>query len=374
MLGCSGILKIGKIVYNINGLFFIGGIMKNSVKAVKNYVVMFVIFFTAISPAFSQITQLEELKNTTDKLIENLAEVLPFNSTIGLNWSDSFIGQMPPHFGIGISAGFTTMDFTAISGLMKLFGTSVPLDSIMFGSNGLFSFPAYTVEARIGGIKIPLDIGLKFGLLTPDFSKSQIEKFFKGVDLGIDYLLLGADFRYALLNNKVFPLCVSIGFGVNYLRGGIEKAFLQGVSIDGPAYGIKLSQSSSKLEFQWSTINFEFKPQISFPLKILTPYAGAGLSYSMTNAGYSVTTAGLKVTNPGNTLNEDEIKELLKKEFGITEISDKGFENTKNLSKFNIRAFGGFSVNLIFVRFDLTAMYNVLSGNLGATLGLRFQL
>jgi hypothetical protein len=216
-----------------------------------------------------------------------------------------------------------------------------------------------------------LDIGFKFGYLKPDTTKSLVDKFASGVDFGIDYLLLGADFRYALFDKKVFPFKLSIGLGINYLKGGITSAFSSGIEFNDPVFDISISQKSpGKLDVYWNTINFELKPQVSFPLKIITPYAGAGLSFSLTEAGYKVITPPLELNGP---FTKDQIMQILKDEFGI-DVLEEGFRYVNNKSKFNMRAFGGFSVNLIFVRLDFTGMYNLLSGDLGATFGFRFQL
>jgi hypothetical protein len=340
--------------------------METSGRTMKKLVVLLIIFLIAVSPAFSQKI-IEDLQNTANDLIDSLAEALPFNSTIGLNWSDAYIGQFPFHFGIGVSAGFTTMDFSSISNLLDSFGVDMESSILDIG----FPLPAYTVEARLGGIIIPLDIGFKFGYLKPDFTQSLVDKYVSGVDFGIDYLLIGADFRYALFDKKVFPFKLSIGLGINYLKGGINTSFSSGIEFNDPNYNITISQESPELDVYWNTINFELKPQISFPFKFLTPYTGVGLSFSLTEAGYKVTTREL--TLDGGPLSKEQIMEILKDEFGLN-ISTDGFRYAKKTPKFNMRAFGGFSVNLVFVRLDLTGMYNFTGGNFGATLGFRFQL
>ena len=64
------------------------------------------------APVFSQ-SELDELKSRLDSFSEAMALSLPFNSTIGLNWSDAYIGQflrLPPHFGAGLSVGVTALN------------------------------------------------------------------------------------------------------------------------------------------------------------------------------------------------------------------------------------------------------------------------
>jgi hypothetical protein len=128
---------------------------------------LLIIFLPAASPVFSQ-GAFKDLQNAADNVIDDLAASVPFNSAIGLNWSDAYIGSFP-HFGVGASLGATTIDFNAVSGLMSMFGVPLKIEGFFEGIG--FPLPAYTVEARIGGIIIPVDIGVKFGVLNPDFAQ-----------------------------------------------------------------------------------------------------------------------------------------------------------------------------------------------------------
>lgn len=321
----------------------------------KTIFIILAVFLLAASPVFSQ--NIEDIKKAADIVIDDLGAAIPFNSTLGLNWSDAYIGQIP-QFGIGASVGITTIDFTAASDLLSLFGTDIPFkDSDFFKGIGL-PVPAYTAEARIGGIIIPIDVGLKFGILKPDFSKDLLDKFTSDSGFGLDYLLIGGDVRYALINKKVFPLRLSIGLGVNYLRGGISSAFTQTINLTGGS----IPFTDSTMEVLWNTLNFELKAQVSFPFAIITPYLGAGASYSISEAGFKVT---------GDITNAAHINQL--KTLGMTDASAEGFEYIKEINSFNVRAFGGFSINLSVIRLDFTGMFNVLNGNFGASFGIRFQ-
>jgi len=308
------------------------------------------------SPAFS--ADLSDLQKHVDTFSEKISRVLPFNSTIGLNWSDAYIGQLlskPPRFGVGFSAGATTMDIKFINELLKEFGTNevhIPLLE-RFG----FPIPAYTVEGRIGGFVLPFDIGVKIGYLP------GLNIF----DMKLDYLLVGADFRYALIDSKLFPLKLSVGVGYNYLSGGISRD-IPGQSFSFNSYGI--TAGSSNLGFLWGTSTVELKVQVSYPVFFITPYAGVGASYAWTHAGYKVDSdSDLAIS--GGAL--DQFIKDVEKDLGIN-ASKNGFESIVNNANFNIRAFGGLSFNMAVVRLDLTAMYNILGGNFGASLGLRFQL
>jgi hypothetical protein len=126
------------------------------------------IFVTAAALAFTVVTlsysaQLKDLQNGVVDFSEKMAKSLPFNSSLGLNWSDAYIGKIfpsvPPHFGIGGSFGFTTMDLPALKTLAGQLGYGMP-----FTTDRLF-FPVYTLEGRLGGFFLPFDIGVKFGTL-----------------------------------------------------------------------------------------------------------------------------------------------------------------------------------------------------------------
>ncbi|MCL2808579.1 MAG: hypothetical protein FWD24_00790 [Treponema sp.] len=172
-----------------------------------------IILALAAGPAFSQMESLDELKNTTESFAKAMAQALPFNSTIGLNWSDAYIGQLldtPPRFGFGISAGATIIKLDLINKMIgELGGDQIP--DILMG----LPLPGYTIDARIGGFILPFDIGIKVGVL--DTSKMGFD-----LPVGIEYFLFGFDFRYALVDSKVMPIKVSVGAGFNHLSGGIN--------------------------------------------------------------------------------------------------------------------------------------------------------
>ena len=346
--------------------------MKNFQKTV---LVCVVILFCATSPAFSQSTfKIDDLQENADKFIDSLAKSLPFNSTIGLNWSDAYIGKMPPHFGIGISTGFTTMDFDSLSGLISQFDKNMNFSNASnFKKYGL-PIPSYTAEARIGGIIIPFDFGIKFGYISTGAFESLLENSSSELPFGLKNMLIGADVRFSPLDKKVFPIKLSVGLGFNYINGEITATLPNTLSYSftnsGDTYTI--SQTAGELGIKWSTSVLELKTQVSFPFKFITPYAGVGISYAFSQAGYSVNSK-LSVKRNGTDVSIKDVEEILKN-LGLTGVSETGFETIKKNPSFNSRAFGGFSLNLAFFRLDLTGMYNFSGGDFGITLGSRFQL
>jgi len=307
-----------------------------------------------------------------------MANSLPFNSTMGLNWSDAYIGlffpSLPPHLGLGFSTGYTTMDFGSMNGLLDMFDVNLP-GNLNFGGFPLFG---YTVEARVGGIILPFDVGLKFGFM--EFSPDFLNNIGLGIpgfkDFSMDYMLLGADLRYAVVKSKVSPFKVSIGAGFNYLKGGMSigipgtNSLQYDYSVNGDDKILKLTQP--RLGLDWSTKSLDFKAQASVSLLIFTPYLGIGASHAWSNAGYGIKSELLDENDDPIVL-DAATKDALAA-YGLGGISANGFSHYNDVTGWSFRTFGGFSINLPFVKLDFTGMYDFLSGCYGVTFGTRFQL
>ena len=152
----------------------------------KRFVVVLLVLVAA-SGAFAATPTftIGEFRDAFQGFANGAAGALPLESSVGLNWSDAQIGQFP-HFGIGVTAGAATIPFGAINSAISAFSGSIP-SSLGFLSNVGIPFPAYTIDARIGGFVLPFDIGFKFGFLPANSLSS--------LGFSVDYLLVGADFR-----------------------------------------------------------------------------------------------------------------------------------------------------------------------------------
>jgi hypothetical protein len=317
----------------------------------------------AAVPAFSQNT-LGALQDEVRAFSGSLAKSLPLNSSLGLNWSDAYIGPLiglPPHFGVGVSMGMSTMDFKAIDRLLGQFGTSLPftLDRMII--------PGYTAEFRVGGFILPFDLGFKFGYL-PNLDMEGIK---------LDYTLLGGEVRYALLEeNPVLP-SVSLGLGVNYLAGGIGTALETGrvFSFTEGNLAHTLALSDTDMGFSWETTALDFTAQVSKSFILITPYLGLGLNYAWSKAGYA---AQADLEYDGVKVSKDDLAAIRQalKTAGISglEVDTGSLSSIIENQGLGLRAFGGLSLNIVVVKVDLTGMYSFLSGDYGFTLGLRFQL
>jgi hypothetical protein len=330
--------------------------MKN-MKKVLGFVLGMALSGTA--PLFPQ-QDLQNLQKAAGEFSETLAKSLPFNAALGLNWADAYIGMFlpgfPPHFGIGASLGYTTMDFAAFDGLLNQFDLSVP-DGFDLGQLAL---PAYVTEARIGGFVLPFDVGLKFGAFENLGNSSA----------SVNYTLLGGEFRYAILDGKENLLLpnLSVGVGVNYLSGSFTKTG-SSLSFVVPSLSETLDLTDSKVKLQWETLALDFKAQVSKSFLILTPYIGLGASHAWSSVGYTV-----EGKYPAGT-KKDAINSALKSA-GVegVDFSGKGFSTIFEETGWSLRAFGGLSVNLALFRLDLTGLFNFFDGNYGVTLGARLQV
>jgi len=327
-------------------------------KRIKSIIFSFLLFAGITLNGFTADFSLSGLQKGVSDFSGELAKSLPFNSSLGLNWSDAYIGKLipsaPPHFGVGGSFGFTTMDLGVVKTLAGYLDYSLPFDM-----NKMF-LPAYTAEARIGGFFLPFDVGFKFGYLPP--------VGLGGTGMNMNFLLVGGDIRYAVLDGKVLPK-ISLGFGINYMKAGVggkagsEQTFNFDIASD--HYYIKLEQPDINLN--WDTFALDFKVQISKSILIITPYLGIGGSYAWSSAGYSV---DAKVT--GDT---EKVKEYLNSlNLNGIDINNANISSTVKNSAFNLRVFGGLSFDLSVIRLDLTGLYSFLDQNYGASFGIRFQL
>ncbi|AEJ19660.1 hypothetical protein [Gracilinema caldarium] len=335
--------------------------------SIKKALTLTVLAATVVTSGFSQAspTSIADVQKGAESMAEALASALPFNSTLGLNWSDAYIGQfigIPPHFGVGLSAGATSVKSDEMKVLLDKLGVDTQdLPEIL-------PLPAGILEARIGGFILPFDIGLKAGFITGDMGKA-IEDTSGGLKL--DYILVGGDFRYNLIKGNLLLPRVSLGVGVNYMKGSLGTTLSGGQSFSYNNYNnYYINTSAPELGLSWETTTIDLKAQVSKSLLIFTPYAGLGASYGMSKAGYYVKS---EITTTGGSI--DDIKNALT-QAGITppDISATEMSSYFDNNGWAFRAFGGLSLNILVLKLDLTGLYNFSDGSYGGTLGVRFQL
>jgi hypothetical protein len=334
----------------------------------------------AAAGAFAQTTfDFAVFQDAANQFALDVANSLPFNASIGLNWSDAYIGQLldvPPHFGVGAALGATTIPTETVTTMLtSLPGVTIPADISRYLAYGV-PIPAYTVEGRIGGFLLPFDIGVKVGYIPPGTLASM------GIPVDVNYLLAGFDVRYALLKDSGFIPAVSVGGGYTFMQGSVGIAGILGEDVDVGSFSIPgdpssphvFSFSDPAVNFNWYTNVIDLKAQVSKSLLIFTPYLGLGGSYGISGAGGGLTSTLLE---GGTAVSQEQISEyndLLEAAGSDVRLSQQGFLVQAGANGWSFRAFGGASINLLIVRLDLTGMYNFTSGDFGGSVGVRVQL
>jgi len=339
--------------------------------SVKKALALTILTAALAMPGFSQVPKIGDLQNGAESMSKALSAALPFNSTLGLNWSDAYIGQLlgvPPHFGVGVSAGATTVKADEMKALLDI----LKFDTGAFPA--LVPLPAAMAEARIGGFLLPFDIGIKGGYIPPEVGKT-IKDATGGLNL--DYLAAGADIRFALLKGGLLLPRVSLGVGVNYMKGGLGTTISGGQSFtfnDG-ANDHTITTTDPELGISWETTTVDLKAQISKGFLIFTPYAGLGASYGISKAGYYIQS---KIKYDGNDITDTQLQTIKNTltQAGITppDISATGISSYFANNGWAFRAFAGLSLNILVLRVDLTGLYNLSNNSYGGSVGVRFQL
>lgn len=321
-----------------------------------------------ISFAFSGFAQEEvitQLEGQLKTLSEDLAAPATSAATIGLTWSDAHIGNFP-HFGVGVFTGAAFIPLDGIKDLLKVLDNTVEIpDAVEQIPLGL-PLPALGVDGRIGGFILPFDIGIKYAAFNLD-----IDKF------NIDYSLIGADVRYALIEENLVLPGISVGAGFSRLTSNIKIKDLLGedITILEPGSGYSgLYLEDPDVEFGWTANVIEFKAQVSKSLIFVTPYAGANFSYGMTQIGGGVKSG---VTDKTNTLTQDQIDTIRDKAalagVNIPKVNADGFTTEHDLTAMGLKINGGLSFNLFLAKIDLNVSYDVMAEIMGTQLGFRIQ-
>jgi len=299
---------------------------------------------------------LADVQRGVARLSEEMALSLPFNSSFGLNWSDAYIGKQekgfPFVFGVGLTLGFSTLTYGAIDNLVYQAGVyGLDIDR--------FFFPAYTADLRLGGFSLPFDIGFKAGFLPP------IE--ISSIETKINYTLLGADIRYAILQGNGTLPKISIGVGLNYLDVGAIGRDEENQTIN-YGTGSFRTMGPRDVSLQMEAITLDTKAQISKSFNYITPCFGLGVNHGWTKAGFSIVSALQNLD--GLPLSENEIAAIGR--YGVS-VNSRGISSMLNNTSLGFRAFGGLSFDLPSLRIDLTGLYNFRDSNFGISLGFRYQ-
>jgi hypothetical protein len=295
----------------------------------------------------------------------DMASTLSYNATVGNNWSDAYIGGFP-RFGVGLAIGTTLVPIDSVESLFASMDDIAVPDAI--GQLGL-PIPAVGLSAKLGGLFLPFDIGLK-AMVLPE----SVASVLSASGITADYSLIGGNLRFALLKEKLLFPDISVGAGYNRLSGSVGVE----LPVANPTFDynlIEITTTDPSLTLDWTTNSFDFTLQISKSLLFLRPYAGVG--YSM---GKSTVSGGLvtEVLYDGHTITSGEIADinaaLAAAGQATAEISADGILFSAENSDPVLRVYGGVSLEILVIKLDAMVTYVPDSKSLGASAMIRFQL
>ncbi len=313
---------------------------------------------------------LEDFQAGFEAFATDMASTLSYNATIGNNWSDAYIGKFP-HFGVGVSAGLTTVPSEPLEALFVSMGNvEVPSAVAKMG----LPIPAAAVSAKLGGLFLPFDVGVKAMILPAEATEAL-----SSAGIAADYKLLGGNVRFALLKQNILMPDVSVGLGYNRLTGSIS------MPLDIPTQTFTFEEQDSTphtlevtqpdLAMDWTTDSFDATIQVSKSLLFLRPYIGAGYSF-----GKSTVNGGMKAAMlyDGVTVTDEEVDQmkadLAAAGISVPDISADGFKFGADNNDPVVRLYGGLSLDLLILMFDTQVTYVPKTKSLGATGTIRIQL
>ena len=292
-------------------------------------------FFLLISPLYGQTEALDKGKaNITEHMNEFSNSLLPVIPNVSLQqgvWPDAYIGKVfpgfPPHLGGGVTAGFATVKTTALKDAIKEMEDAL---SVKFPTlRETFLFPTITIDAKVGGLFLPFDIGLSV-MKIPRLSLSKL-----GAPVTVDFFTVGGSFRYAILQGNVVLPQLSIGLGGYYSKGYINVGATDGSYIN--------TNFDSKIFF--------LETQLSKQFLFVTPFIGLRLAVSQANVSWDIKAASYTLAG------------------GASYDFNKNFAESIQPS-----LFGGVGFNFLFFQTTLAASFDMRYKVWRANLSFRAKL
>lgn len=319
----------------------------------KTLILILMIALTASVFAYN----LDDVQASFQTFADETANALPLAASMGLNWNDAYTGSFP-HFGVGLTMGAVFLPSEAFEEVYALTGNTSLGDFSQLG----IPLPVYSIDGRLGLPVLPMDVGFKFGMLSPDMLSLDT--------ISVGFKMVGADVRWAFLGDKKLLPEVSLGFGYTWLNGDITAPIAnQVVDISSSGAGTTLSLEDSDMNFNWSTNVMDFKAQVSKKLLILNLSAGAGYSYGFSTAGGGLTAANVKVD--GTTITDSQIAQI-EQATGLSVDAD-GLNVSSDINGGSFRLFGGVGLNILLLKVDLGLVYGLPSQSLGMSANARIQ-
>ncbi|MBA7476845.1 hypothetical protein ES707_12241 [subsurface metagenome] len=305
---------------------------------------------------------------------DEVANTLPATAGVaGLSWSPAYIGQFP-HFGVGVSLGASTMPYDFVDPLISQLGVTLPSEFKYLEQWGL-PIPAAALDARLGGFFFPFDVGFKIGFV-PDQLREKLGK------VNLEYMLVGGDVRIPLLKDRGLVPALSISGGYTFMRGNVGVPDIVGTGnyvidmLPSPYDTASITVTAPELTFTWETHTMVAKLQASKNLLIFTPHVGLGAAYGISEAGGGLSS---EVTGTNIDINDPAEVQALQDALALAVLPVPDLDSdsilvTSAANGYSFWIYGGTAINILIVKVDLSAMYNIVNGGYGASVNVRVQL
>jgi hypothetical protein len=339
----------------------------------KRLLVVLGILLFAAAGLSAQSVNYDVFGDAFEDFASEVSTTLPSTAAVaGLNWSPAYIGKFP-HFGVGASVGAFTIPYDFVEPLINDLYLTLPSEFDYIKKWGM-PIPAIALDGRIGGFVLPFDVGLKLGYI-PDQLRDKMSR------INADYLLVGGDVRYRVVDGSGLVPTVSVGGGYTFLEGSLGIPDVAGsTTIDLPNVPplvppYTLDITSPELTFALKTSTFVGKVQASWNLAILTPHLGIGAAYGLSEAGGGLSSSVLYNGSAMTPTDIQNIKDVLASYgYTIDELDDTGISVSSDADGYSFWIYGGTAINIFFIKIDLSAMYNLVGKSYGGAVNVRFQL
>ena len=314
-----------------------------------------------------------DIDKAFESFTDTLTEVLPETTTQLGVWSDAYIGKLfpsaPPHFGVGVTVAGTFMNTKEFSSTAETIVNEINTKAAGASKDFNFSipntipFPAYSINARIGGIILPFDVGV-YGSY-PTVNSLKFEDF-TGT---ITYYSFGGDIRYAVMKGSTLLPKLSVGAGYVYTHMALGADGTSTYTSDLSAYGIPGVTTATITANADMNTNFDLhtlfvQAQVSKKFFILTPYAGmrAYVTSSKSHYDYAYTSTdesgGTSLAVPGGSGSEAH------------DYNSNGFA----WGKIQPQLYAGLGLNIFFFDCTLGGCWNPRNNLWSANVSARFKL
>jgi hypothetical protein len=329
-------------------LSLLGSACRKHLRRIK---IVFLFSFLQNAQSVFAVNNMQGMNNAFLDWTETLGLALPQFTETGLNWADSYIGQLmgyPQHFGYGLSFSPVLLDRENLKTMTsELYGTGI--DALY--QEKVF-FPLYAFDFRIGGFRgIPFDLGFKIGFLPPIPLWESMT---------YDFFLTGLDLRYRVYYNRHSKTQVSIGLLWTSIDGKISGDYSGSGTIQA---------SNTEAGILWGINAFSLRIAASQPVMQtgITLYCGIEGGYALTASAWRI-----RIKDKDSTLTAPS---PLEEHSGISYSyrENDHFMATTDGNRIIASGFYGVSFAFNTVRLDAVILNDFLSMTASLTFNVRIQ-